>query len=549
MSAKTYNKSKAKQKAKPEAPEPKQAPPVTEEMTPDVTEEMAPEVDPATSPEEMAPELTIADVVAQSGDGFDDNLQDFDVLLKAVTDTGSADALNGADADLTVFAPTDAAFVQLAKDLGYEGEDEAGAYDAVVASLTEAGNGDPLPALQGILDYHISPGAKTVQEIKAAEAIDTLLEGQTLSPKGNRLGDGAPDVADPKFVKTLKDVEASNGIIQGIDRVLIPSAGDAETPDEMEPTGDPDVEDPDAMDPMDPTGDPDVEDPDAMDPMEPTGDPDMENPDAMDPMDPTGDPDVKDPDAMDPMEPTGDPDVEDPDAMDPMDPTGDPDVEDPTDPLGDPNAEDPMDQSDDLFGSLSGTEGNDVLISKAKNNFLNGLAGDDVIVGGEGNDYATGDLGDDFMVGNGGNDAMAGGEGNDILVGSAGNDFLSGGAGEDLVIGDGGSDRIYGGDDSDRIFVSADSTATIYGGAGDDLISLHGSAATVVLESAAGTDIIDGFEIGTTTLGLSDGLKFSDLTFTQAEGASAIMSGKQTIATVSDVSVKELNAESNFSVV
>ena len=40
-------------------------------------------------------------------------------------------------------------------------------------------------------------------------------------PDGNSLVDNEPDLTDPSFVAGVTDIEASNGIIQAIDRVLI----------------------------------------------------------------------------------------------------------------------------------------------------------------------------------------------------------------------------------------------------------------------------------------------------------------------------------------
>ncbi|MBT9312616.1 fasciclin domain-containing protein [Leptothoe kymatousa] len=174
---------------------------------------------PAPSP---ALPATIADVVAQSGGTFDDNNQDFDILLTALETAGLTAAVADPNADLTVFAPTDAAFIQLAQDLGFEGSDEPGAFNAIVGALTELGEGDPIPVLQAVLQYHVSAGAKTLEDIQIADSISTLLDGATLTPNGNFLIDNEPDIIDPKFVDALTDVQTGNGIIQGIDRVLIP---------------------------------------------------------------------------------------------------------------------------------------------------------------------------------------------------------------------------------------------------------------------------------------------------------------------------------------
>ncbi len=67
---------------------------------------------------------TIADVVIASGDGFDVNPGDFDILLAAVKEADLVGALSNPDAELTVFMPNDLAFILLARDLGYQGISE-----------------------------------------------------------------------------------------------------------------------------------------------------------------------------------------------------------------------------------------------------------------------------------------------------------------------------------------------------------------------------------------------------------------------------------------
>ena len=58
---------------------------------------------------------TIAGIVSQSGDGFDNNSQDFDILLEALETADLVEALDDTNADFSVFAPTDEAFIQLAR--------------------------------------------------------------------------------------------------------------------------------------------------------------------------------------------------------------------------------------------------------------------------------------------------------------------------------------------------------------------------------------------------------------------------------------------------
>ena len=165
---------------------------------------------------------TIAGIVAQSEGTFDDNNQDFDILLTALQTADLVTALDDSNADFTVFAPTDAAFVRLAQDFGYTGTNEAEAFDAIVNTLTDLSDGNPVSLLGDILRYHVSLGAQSQVELKAQGQVDTLLEGASFKVAGELLVDQEPDLINPRFERSLADVQAGNGRIQGINRVLIP---------------------------------------------------------------------------------------------------------------------------------------------------------------------------------------------------------------------------------------------------------------------------------------------------------------------------------------
>ncbi len=165
---------------------------------------------------------TIADVLALSGTGFDSNRADYDMLNAAIDAAGLRGALDGAGLDATLFAPTDAAFIRLARDLGYDGRDEAGAFDAIVDALTTLGGGDPIPLLTTVLTYHVATEPLTRAEIRAATSIDTL-SGLELTPFGATLGDLDPSLPDARLIGGRGDIQASNGIIQAIDQVLLPA--------------------------------------------------------------------------------------------------------------------------------------------------------------------------------------------------------------------------------------------------------------------------------------------------------------------------------------
>ena len=163
---------------------------------------------------------TIAGHVAASGGVFDADGTDFDLLLTAVQAAGLAGALDDPDADLTVFAPNDAAFVGLANALGFAGTDEGAAFAYIVDALTLlSGGGDPIALLTDVLLYHVSGGAKGSADVLAATSIDTLL-GATLGVDGASLVDNDPDVGNPNLIAT--DIQAANGIVHVLDGVLLP---------------------------------------------------------------------------------------------------------------------------------------------------------------------------------------------------------------------------------------------------------------------------------------------------------------------------------------
>ncbi len=147
-------------------------------------------------------------VVAISGpSGFDSNAGDFDILRDAVVATGLDGKLDGRR-QLTVFAPTDQAFLDLT---GAATEEDA--FNAVAAL--------GLPAVKQVLKYHTAPGLRAAKQVVKAKRIPTLLQGSFLTKArgsveltdatGRTISIVAPDA-----------VKASNGIVHVIDGVLLP---------------------------------------------------------------------------------------------------------------------------------------------------------------------------------------------------------------------------------------------------------------------------------------------------------------------------------------
>jgi uncharacterized surface protein with fasciclin (FAS1) repeats len=164
----------------------------------------------AASAQAAKPRTTIADaVVALSGpSGFDSNGGDFDILREAVRATGLDSALAGRR-QLTVFAPTDQAFLDLTG-----ADSEADAFSAVAAL--------GLPAVRDILLYHVAPGRRTAASVVPASRVRTLEGGFLKKAAGSAtlvdaLGRPSPIVAPDAAL-------LSNGVIHVIGAVVLPFA-------------------------------------------------------------------------------------------------------------------------------------------------------------------------------------------------------------------------------------------------------------------------------------------------------------------------------------
>ena len=171
------------------------------------------------------PRPTIAQIVANSGGAFDSNHYDYDILFTAVKAAGLVDALNNPSTELTVFAPNDMAFIRTARDFGYTGSDEGGAFNAiagVLGTLDPKGQGDPIPALRNVLLYHVTSGSLGPIQVLLSGSIHTLLPGASFDVRFLRLVDDAPKRPDPYLNPFALNIRASNGVIHGITRVLLP---------------------------------------------------------------------------------------------------------------------------------------------------------------------------------------------------------------------------------------------------------------------------------------------------------------------------------------
>ena len=158
-------------------------------------------------------------VAAQTNDNIVDiaaKNNNFDTVHAAIVAAGLADTLASADAQYTVFAPTDAAF----NNLGEASPD-----------LLAAAMADPKGALTTVLTYHVVAGNYSSAELLEMGTVTTLQgEELTITTRNDMVF-----VNDARVVSA--DVPAKNGVIHAINRVLLPEAvSAADTTDTTETT-------------------------------------------------------------------------------------------------------------------------------------------------------------------------------------------------------------------------------------------------------------------------------------------------------------------------
>ncbi len=138
------------------------------------------------------------------------NSKDHTTLVAAVKAAGLVDTLEGAG-PFTVFAPTNAAFASL----------PAGTVDTLLKPENKA-------QLTSILTYHVVPGRLTEADLDAlvheggGKAMLKTVEGEdlTFEDRNGRLW--VIDAKGDKAEVTIPNVMQSNGVIQVINKVLLP---------------------------------------------------------------------------------------------------------------------------------------------------------------------------------------------------------------------------------------------------------------------------------------------------------------------------------------
>lgn len=117
-------------------------------------------------------------------------------LVTLVSDAGLADTLSGTT-EYTVFAPTNAAFTEV---------------QSILDTLTEE-------QVRDVLLYHVVAGTTRSSALEAQQTVDAAASGQLFITSGS---EGVQVNGSNGATVSTADVEASNGVVHIINKVLIP---------------------------------------------------------------------------------------------------------------------------------------------------------------------------------------------------------------------------------------------------------------------------------------------------------------------------------------
>ena len=167
-----------------------------------------------TEPEEApTEEESIASVAA--------SVPDLSILVEAVVAGGLLDAIADPAAELTVFAPTNDAFVELLGALGAEGLDDI-----------------PVETLVEVLTYHVVPAVAFAEDLSDGQVLPTLNGAELVVDLTSGV---VIDGIGSDATVVLPDLPAGLSVVHVIDTVLLPFGGDDdECALDYFPCGDPD---------------------------------------------------------------------------------------------------------------------------------------------------------------------------------------------------------------------------------------------------------------------------------------------------------------------
>lgn len=165
--------------------------------------------------------------VLLSGEGFDDDRTDFDILIALVRTAGLEAAGDDPDLNATLFAPTDGAFLDTFAAVGFTDLTEEEVVSLFVAGIGTFGS-NLTETLENYLSYHVVRGKLMAADVLNMTSLVSANRFEDVITRGGddmeatQLGDYATALRDPMIIGT--DGVRSNGIVHVIDRFLLSSA-------------------------------------------------------------------------------------------------------------------------------------------------------------------------------------------------------------------------------------------------------------------------------------------------------------------------------------
>lgn len=145
----------------------------------------------------VAPTQSIAEIAVGMTEAAEPQ---FTQLVGALSRAGLVDDVSGDDGNLTVFAPTDAAFQALYTALGVNDYNDI-----------------PLETLTAVLTSHVVPGRAFSQDLTQDQNLPTLNEGYSIDVDLAGL-----TVSGAALNADMLNIHATNGVVHVIDEVIVP---------------------------------------------------------------------------------------------------------------------------------------------------------------------------------------------------------------------------------------------------------------------------------------------------------------------------------------
>jgi len=143
------------------------------------------------------PSQSIAEIAVGMTEGAE---PEFTQLVGALSRADLVDAVSGNEGDLTVFAPTDAAFQALYTALGVNGYNDI-----------------PLETLTAVLTAHVVPARAFSQDLRQGDTLTPLNENAPLTVDLSAL-----TVGGAALNADMLNIHATNGVIHVLNEVIVP---------------------------------------------------------------------------------------------------------------------------------------------------------------------------------------------------------------------------------------------------------------------------------------------------------------------------------------